>query len=176
MGRTFAELDEFFSPGLTLTVRGREYVVPLPSAELGLWCRRIAAVAGDVTAASTEAEMAAAAARANERAKELPTPPGDEDLSFEQLLLGTAYDAMAADDVADPYVQFCAQTTYVWIIAGEDAAAQFWHAGGRPEAREPDNRAGRRAAAKTTGRKTSTAAGSATRRPASTSGTSSRRK
>jgi hypothetical protein len=176
MGSTFEDLDEFFSPGLTLTVRGQEYTLPLPSAGLGLWCRRIAAVAGEVTAASTDAEMSAATARANERAQELPHPPGsDDDLSFEELILGDTYAAMVADEVPDPYVQFCAQTGYVWIIAGEDAAGQFWRAGGRPEVREPENRAGRRAAKKATP-KTSTAAARVTRPPVSTSGTSSRRK
>jgi hypothetical protein len=170
MGGTFGDLDEFFDPGLTLTVRGKEYVLPLPSAELGLWCRRIAQSAGEVTSASTDEELAEASARAHDRAAELPPLPGGDRLSFEQLLLGPVHAQMMDDEVPDPYIQFCAQTAYIWIIGGEDNAARYWTSGGRPEARGPGNRAQRRAA-----QRTSTGAATETSSRASTSGTSSPR-
>ncbi len=166
----FGDLDEYLDPGLTLTVRGKEYTLPLPSAELGLWCRRIALMAGEAGAASSDEELAEASSRARKWAAELPPLPGAERLSFEQLLLGPVHAEMMADKVPDPYVQFCAQTAYIWLIAGEDQAERYWTSGGRPEAAGPGNRASRRANA----RKTSTDAASTTPTPASTSGTSSR--
>src|SRR5690349_18205066 len=167
---TFGDLDAYYDPGLTLTVRGREYTLPLPSAELGLWARRIAQSAGEVSSASDEQELTHATERAASRIAALPTLPGD--ITFEERILGPAYHQMVKDQVPDPYVQFAAQTGYVWIIGGEEAAQRYWEAGGRSEARGPSNRASRRAAAQMT----STAVGSATKPQASTSGTSSRRK
>ncbi|TDC42125.1 hypothetical protein [Micromonospora sp. KC213] len=169
-------LDQYLDPGLTLALPGpdgaeRDYVIPLPSAELGLWCRRIAESAGEVSAASTERELREATDRARARVEALPKLPGD--LSFEERLLGDAHPRMLADRVPDPYVQFAAQTVYVWIIGGEEAAERWWTSGGRPPAPGPvPNRADRRAARGGT----STAAADATREPASTSGTTSRRR
>ncbi|RGC68420.1 hypothetical protein C5N14_13620 [Micromonospora sp. MW-13] len=164
MGAKLGDLDEYWSPGLTLTVRGREYVVPLASAELGLWCRRLAQITGDVHTASTEEEMRAAV----ERIEALPELPGGPDLSLPERVLGPVYQQMADAGVEDPYIQFCGQTGYIWIIGGEEAAERFWKSGGRPEALSPANRQERRAAGRS-----STGAAGATRTPASTSGTRS---
>lgn len=168
MGRKFGDLDEYWSPGLTLTVCGREYVLPLPSGELGLWCRRVAAVAGEVNAASTEQEIAAAVAAV----EEIPELPGR--LTLHERVLGNVYQMMLRDEVPDPYIQFCGQTGYIWIIGGEEAAERYWTSGGRPEAMRPANRQTRRA--QTRAGKTSTAAAAGTRSRASTSGTKSPRK
>jgi hypothetical protein len=165
----FGDLDDYLDPGLKLTVRGKVYTLPLPSAELGIWCRRIALMAGEAGAASTDEELAEATTRARVRAAELPPLPGAERLEFEQLLLGEVHAEMMRDAIPDPYIQFCAQTAYVWIVGGEDQAERYWTSGGHPEVRGPVNRASRRAAA----RKTSTDAASTTPTPASTSGTSS---
>jgi hypothetical protein len=161
MGK-FGDLDEYFDPGLTLTVLGREYTLPLPSAELGLWCRRATQMAGGLDSASTDEEIQAAA----ELAVDLPPLPGE--MTFHERLLGVVYQQMMANQVPDPYIQFCASVAYIWIVGGEDMAERYWRAGGRPEARGPDNRADRRAAT----RKTSMGEASATPTPASTSGTS----
>ncbi|MDG4832431.1 hypothetical protein O7627_24430 [Solwaraspora sp. WMMD1047] len=166
MASKFADLDEYFSPGLTLTVLGREYVVPLASAELGLWCRRMAIATGEITSASTPEEARAAVDRANA----LPELPGD--LSLPERVLGDAYAQMVADGVPDQYIQICGSTAYLWIVADEDVARRYWEAGGRPESLRPEtNRADRRAA-----KKSSTGAASGARSPARTSGTSTRRK
>lgn len=170
MARTFGDLDRYWSPGLTLTVRGQEYTVPLPSAELGLWCQRIASTAGAIHQASTQQEIQAAV----EKIESLPELDG-EDLTLAQRLLGPVYDQMVADKVPFPYIEFCGNTAYVWIIAGEEAAERFWKSGGRPEAMRPANRGERRAAKKATGQ-TNTAAASATRSQASGSGTRSPKK
>lgn len=167
----FDDLDQYLNPGLELTVRGKVYTVPLPSAALGLWCRRMAQSAGEVTAATSDEELRAAGERAVARAKTLPPLPG-EDLTFEERMLGDTYAEMLADEVPDPYVLFCAQTVYIWIIGGEAAAEKFWTSGGRPEAAGPGNRAQRRAARRGG---TSTAEAATTPPPASTSGTTSHR-
>ncbi|WP_320069601.1 hypothetical protein [Micromonospora sp. RTGN7] len=167
MGAKLADLDEYWSPGLELTVRGRKYVVPLASAELGLWCRRLAQITGDVHTASTDADMQAAV----ERIEALPELPGGPDVSLPERVLGPVYQQMAGDGVEDPYIQFSGQAAYIWIIGGEDAAERFWTSGGRPpEASGPTNRKERRAAGSSTG-----GAGK-TRTPASTSGTRSPKK
>jgi hypothetical protein len=164
MAKKFGDLDEYWSPGLTLTVKGKEYTVPLASAELGLWCRRIAQITGDVHAASTEADMQAAVARI----EALPELPGGGDISLPERVLGPVYQQMAADGVEDPYIQFSGQAAYLWIIGGEEAAERFWTSGGHPEALGPTNRQERRAAGQT-----STGGANGTRTPASTSGTRS---
>lgn len=179
MGLRLTELDEYFDPGFTVTVLGVEYTIPLASAELGLWCRRLAALSGEVDEDSTDAELQAAGKNAREKAAELPPLPGDEDLSFEERMLGkdTLAD-MVANEVPDPYVQFCAQTAFVRILGGEPMAERYWTSGGRPQPPGPANRAARRATKKTTSRKasgsatTSTAAAATTRARASSSGTS----
>lgn len=164
MPATLRDLDEYFSPGLTLTVRGKEYVVPLPNAELGLWCQRVAQAAGAVNTASSQQEIQAAVERVN------ALPELDGDLTLAQRVLGHTYDQMVTDQLPYPYIEHCGQAAYVWIIAGEDAAEQWWQAGGRPEALRPGNRAQRRAAGGT-----ATAAAPGTRSRASTSGTKSRK-
>lgn len=165
MGATFDDLDEYFSPGLTLTVRGREFVVPLPSAELGLWCQRMAAATGALSESSTDEELQSA----TERVAAIPKLPGD--LSLAQYTLGEAYESMVEHRVEHPYIDFCGMTAYIWILAGEDAAGRYWQSGGRPESLARGNRADRRAATRTGG--SGTGAADATRQPASTSGTTS---
>lgn len=169
MARTFGDLDQYWEPGLTLTVLGREYQLPLPSAELGLWCRRVAETAGQIHSASTEEEVQAAAAAA----EDLPELPGK--MSLPERVLGPVYQQMVDDKVPDPYISFCGQTAYVWIIGGEESAERFWMSGGRPEALSPGNRASKRAAAKASTGQTSGGAASGTRSRASTSGTKPRK-
>lgn len=164
MPTLLTDLDEYFSPGLVLTVLGKRYTVPLPCAELGLWCQRIAQAGGAIQAADSPAEVQAAVDRVNK------LPELDGDLSLAQRVLGSVYDELVADKVPHPYVEYCGATAFAWIVAGEDAAARYWASGGRPEAGSPANRKERRAATQ----KTSTGGVSETSSRASTSGTSSR--
>src|SRR5690348_10834602 len=105
---TLDDLDRYLDPGLQLTVKGKVYTVPLPSAALGVWCRRVVQTAGEVTAAATDEELRAVAERTAARAETMPPLPNPH-LSFEEQMLGSAYAELLADEVADPYVQFCAQ-------------------------------------------------------------------
>ncbi|WP_433793937.1 DUF7426 family protein [Actinoplanes sp. CA-252034] len=164
-------LSRYFNPGLELGgVPGRdgaerEYVVPLASAELGLWCQQLAEVAGRIHAASTPHEIQDVVDRIEH---DLPKLDGHQTLA--QRVLGTAYDQMMTDGVTHAHIQYCGHTAYAWIVGGEEAAARFWTSGGQSgEAARPANRAERRAAGRT-----NTAAANATNTPASTSGTRSR--
>ncbi len=162
MTTRLGDLDEFFDPGLELTVAGRPYRIDPPSAEVGLWCERVAMAAGGVREAKTEAEMKAAMARV----EDVPDL-GDHNMSLAQRVLGPTYAQLVDDDVDHHRVRFIGATAFIWIISGEDDASRYWQSGGRPEAPAP-NRAARRAT-------TSTAAASTTRSRGSTSGTKSRR-
>lgn len=168
MATRLADLDALFDPGLVLTVRGREYTVPLASAETGMWCRRMALATGEITAASTPEEMQAAIERIN------AIPGNDDDLTLPERTLGPVYAQMAADGVPDVWITYAGATAYMWIISDEETAAKWWRSGGRPEAVRPGNRAERRAATRAGG--TGGGAASGIRTPASTSGTRSRRR
>lgn len=169
-------LSKFFDPGLELSLptgRGdeeRPYVIPLASAETGLWCQMAAQAGAAMHRAldenSTEAEMQAAI----ERVEAMPAE-GVGAPTLAQRTLGTAYDKMVADGIADAYIQFAGATAFAWIVGGEEQAERFWRSGGNPKAGSPANRAERRAEAKHT---TSTGRADATRSAASTSGTTSR--
>lgn len=163
---TFGELDRYLDPGLDLTVRGTVYTVPLPSAALGLWCQRIAQAAGAIRTAETPDEVRAAI----QQIEALPELDGT--MTLPERVLGDMYGQLVADKVEHPYIQFCGETAYIWIVNGEEAARRHWESGGRPEAGGPANRKERRASTRTTG----TDAASGTKQPASTSGTNSRRR
>jgi hypothetical protein len=140
--KRFADLDTFLAgdePGLELTIGGTIYTVPPPDAETGLWCERIAAAAGNVHMAKTDAEIDAA----SQEIEKLPTLPGD--LTFAQRVLTVdTYAAMVAGGVDHVRIRIAASTALAWIVSGEQAAEAVWIAGGRPESPGP-NRATRRA-------------------------------
>jgi hypothetical protein len=162
----FDDLTQYLDPSLDLTVKGRVYRVPPASAELGLWCRTVAA-ANDLDEDATDEQLQETAKRVSD------LPPLPEGKTLPEHMLGSAYAEMVRDKVEDPYIQFCAQTVLISIIAGEDAAERFWMTGGHPEAMARGNRAQRRATARAG---TGTAAAGETRQLASTSGTTSRPK
>ncbi|WP_438872660.1 DUF7426 family protein [Paractinoplanes pyxinae] len=143
----------------------REYTVPLPSAELGLWCQMMADAAGRIHSTSTVEEMQEIIARIEEEVPELSV----ENWAMTKRVLGTAYDEMAADGVSHHHIQFCGHTAYAWIVGGEEPAERFWKSGGQGEAPGPANRQERRAAGRT-----STASASGTRKAASSRTTKSR--
>lgn len=149
MGLKLTELDEYLDPSMSLTVLGREYQVQPVSGEMGLWCRRLAVRAGaEVTDESTGDDLAEATERVLGEADALPPPPGDPASTFEERLLADAMHAMIADQVPDPYIQFCAQTAYWRVLGGDRAAELYWTSGGNPQRSGPANRQERRAAAK----------------------------
>lgn len=162
MTTRFGELNEFFDPGLEFTIAGKPYRIDPPSAEVGVWCHRVAIVAGGVNRAKTDAEIAAAVERVQALPDELPE--GKD--TVEQVVLGDTYDRLVADGVDHARIRFLFQVAMTWVVHGEDMAAELWNTGGRPEAQAP-NRADRRASR-------STGVAGSTRRRGSTSGTTSR--
>ncbi|BCJ64152.1 DUF7426 family protein [Polymorphospora rubra] len=174
MGLNLDGYDKYVDPTLTLTVRARDgvertYVIPEPSAELGLWCQTVASVYGQITESSTPDQVKAAVASLNNM------PELETGLTVAQRVMGSAFDAMLADGVSHPRIEHCASTVFAWIVRGEKAAIRAWRmGGGSGEAPGPGNRAERRAAEKTGGR--STVAADATPKAASTSDMRSPRK
>lgn len=161
----FGELKQFYDPGLTLTVDGKEYTIPLPSAELGLAIKTTMALAGEYDPeTTTDDEMKSLI----DRIAALPEVP-DKDRPWEYTMLGSALDQMIADGQSYKYIEICAETAFWWILLGDDAAREHWESGGRPERLARGNRAQRRAA--TTRGTTPGAAASTTRQPDSGSGT-----
>ncbi|MEU8821800.1 hypothetical protein [Actinoplanes sp. NPDC048796] len=164
-------LGEYFNPGLELTVPDkdgveRDYVVPLASAELGLWCQLLAEQGGRIHSASTAEEMQEVIAAIEAELPEL----GVDAKTMAQRCLGTAYAEMMADGVSHLHIQYCGNTAYAWIVGGEEAAERYWRSGGQlGEAQRPANRQERRAAGRT-----NTASANGTPSPASTRTTKSR--
>lgn len=146
--KRFADLDEYLSgeaePGLLLPIGGRNYVISPPDGLTGLWCERVIAVAGKLRGAETADDVEAAA----QAVDELPDVPGGA-ATLAERVLGPAHAEMLAGGVDHVRIRIAAMTALLWIVSGEDAAQQYWEAGGRPEALRPGNRAERRASTRT---------------------------
>jgi len=167
MATKLGEITEFFSPGLQFVARGVEYTVPLASAELGIWCRMMGQLVGEIEQEYSTADMAAI----KDKIEALPELPGGAK-DFPTQMLGEAlYSELRDAKLEDAYIQFVAYTAYIWIIAGEEMAERWYRSGGDPNSLSPANRAQRRAAGKT-----STARATKTQPPVSSSGTRSPRK
>lgn len=145
----FQDLGEFFDETLTLPIKGTEYVVPSPSAELGLAVESIVMRGGQLT--DDEIELLT----------------DDEERDLYARLLGPAHAEMIENGVPWSMIQHAGKTAMIWIAMGQEAAERAWLGKGLTDP-TPANRAERR-------RSTRTAAGSKTPARASTSGTRSRR-
>lgn len=178
MGLQLGALDEFFDPGLSFYATGRDgisrqYTVPLPAADLGLWCVRAASLQRkgrkDPSKMSPEEldELL-------DEVEKLPPPPGDQGLTMQERVLGETLAALVDAGVPHPFVEFAFRLAMVWIITSDDPTVEaYYKAGGRPEAPSPANREERRA--RSSGQ-TSTASVPETLTPASTRTTKSPRK
>lgn len=145
----FQDLDEFYEDHLTLPIGGVDYVIPSPTAELGLAVERLVMRGGKIT---------------DEDAVLLND---DQERDLYGRLLGPAWELMHANDVAWSKIQHAGKTTMIWIAMGQEAAERAWLGKALTDP-PPENRAERR-------RSTRTAGATATRAPASTSGTRSPR-
>ncbi|MEU1883432.1 hypothetical protein ABZ470_39515 [Streptosporangium sp. NPDC020072] len=116
----FKDLDDFFDDSLPLPVGGKTYRIPPPSAEVGLYCQRLAEAG--VAAASGKDVSEANLDDANE-------------LELYGKVLGPVYDQLVADGVSWPRIKHVAVTAFLWIVGNDDAAAAFWEQG--PEAAAP---------------------------------------
>ena len=120
---------------LTFPIAGKTYVVPPISWKDGVRLTRILSRNEDV--------------------------PEDED-EQNRLLLGSAWDAMKADNVPMEALNRAALTALIDFRMNREAAETYWNSGALPEAPAPQGAT-----------QTTTAEASTTKPPASTSGTSS---
>lgn len=148
---SFRDLDEFFRSELRLPIRGREYVVPSPDAETGLWAQRLMATASK---AADGKEVS------DEQARSLDLSD-DEERGLYGKLLGPAFDEMVADKIPWEHVKHAGMTALIWTAGNTEAAEQFWNSGGVPDPPNPPKPKGK-----------SSGSGKSTRKQGSTSGTS----
>ncbi|UWM52070.1 hypothetical protein N0X72_25330 [Streptomyces carpaticus] len=146
----FDALDDFLDESITLPIGGRTYVIPAPSAAVGL---RVQAMV----------QAAAAAADGGRIREEVLSDAAERD--HYRDVLGTAYENLLADGVSWPALKHAALTAMVWITQDRATAERFW-ASADPKAGAP-NRAARRQQDRSGGASTTRSAGS-------TSGTSGR--
>ncbi|MFB7900205.1 hypothetical protein ACFC1B_28240 [Streptomyces xiamenensis] len=147
---SFQALDDFLDESITLPIGGRTYVIPAPSAEVGL---RVQAMV----------QAAAAAADGGRIRDEVLSDAAERD--HYRDVLGTAYEQMLTDGVNWPALKHAALTAMVWITQDRATAEKFWASGGDPKAGAP-NRAARR--------QDRSGGANSTRSQGSTSGTSGR--
>lgn len=136
----FRDLDEFFDPSLRLPIKGKEYAVPPPDAEVGLLVQRLMN-AGLAAESGQEVDQEAL----NDLAESVLTNDSDEKDLYKRLL-GPVWDELFADKLDWPVIQHVGQTVLLWVAAGVDAAAKHWEAGSG-EAEAPNRKARRAAAA-----------------------------
>ena len=174
MALNLKQIDRVFDPALVLPINGREYRVEDVPALLGLYCQRIWSAGVEVAHAALAGDGQGDEERAAETLGELsrrPLPPGvDPETPLHIAVLGDTYQQMIDDGLSSRWIQHAGMTVVAWCAAGDDVAAQYWAAAGRPEGMAPNRQARRRG-----GASTSTGAANGTPSRASTSGTTSRR-
>lgn len=180
-GGSFGDLSDFWAEGLPLTIKGKDYVIPEPSAELGLYVQSIFSAAGAVAKTVVTGESVAEATKAASHLDDA------QETNLYRRMLGPVYDELIADGASWRVLRHVGQTAMFWIAIGEDAARAYWQ-GDNPlalgsatnrEERRAQTRAAKTAAVKpakaaAAARSTSSRAGTATPKPASPSGTRSR--
>lgn len=161
---TFDDLAATFDPTLRLTIGGKVYRVPPPSAAVGLQLQALQALA---LLARTGAPM-----RASDRAR--LALDDDDELDLVVKSLGSAYQDLVDDGVPYPYLVHAGVTAYLYWTVGPEKAETFWrsHQG---EAQRPPFGGPGSPAPVTVAASTRTAAGSGTRTPRPGSGTSARK-
>ncbi|MEV6033565.1 hypothetical protein AB0L65_20590 [Nonomuraea sp. NPDC052116] len=126
----FKDLDSFFDPTLKLPVGGKTYVIPPPSAEVGLLCQRLMHASMAVQAGQDVDEDGL-----NQLAETVLDDDQEKDLY--QRILGPAWDELLADQVVWPKIQHIGQTALIWVAAGLEAAGKHWESGPTGEAEAP---------------------------------------
>lgn len=111
------------SSHLTLTVDGRDYVVPSPPARIGL------ALQASYTIAQARRLKVDPPAYALARASLYD----DLTSSLDEDALGPAWDEMVDADVSLADLRRASQAAYVWIVTGSESAAHAIMSGGAVE-------------------------------------------
>lgn len=114
----FKDADELFQPWLELPIGGKKYRIPAASIETGIYCQGIVKL-------GTAARMGAELSPAEISSLKLDD---DQERTFNQRLLGTAYEEMLADQVAWEKLCHAAKTAFAWITRDRAAAEAVWNA------------------------------------------------
>ncbi|MEX2984578.1 hypothetical protein [Streptomyces sp. C36] len=146
----FEALGELLDETLALPIGDTLYVVPAPSAEVGL---RVQAII----------HAAAVAADGGRVDEEVLGDAAERDLYRD--VLGEAYDRMLADGVTWPALKHSAVTAMVWISQDKAASERYWNSGGDPNRAAPNRQA----------RRNRSAGANSTSNRGSTNGTSGRK-
>ncbi|GGR80963.1 hypothetical protein GCM10010252_19360 [Streptomyces aureoverticillatus] len=131
----FEAIDDLFDETLVLPIGGRRYVIPPPSAELGLRVQTIV-------------QAAAVAANGGDVDTEILSDAAEGDLFRD--VLGSAHDDMLAHGVKWPALKHAARTAIVWIAQDKATAERVWTSGGDPSRLAPNRQARRSGGANTT--------------------------
>lgn len=131
----FPDLDQFFEGTLTLPIKGKNYTVQPPAYHVGMYVQRL-----------IEAGAAVASGRiATDDMPKIDLNDGEE-FDLYETICGATIAELKADNVPWPKIQIFANTVFIWIGMGEQAALAFWRSGGDPKAGLlPANREQRRA-------------------------------
>lgn len=156
MATEFKDLDDFFDSSLRLPVGGKVYVIASPDHKVGLYVQRIV----EAVAIIEDGGMPTG------EAPKLVLDDGEE-VDLYESILGPTFQQMKDDGVPWAKQKMVANTAFIWVAMGDEAAKAFWESGGDPKAA---SRMGNRSQRRATG-STRTGAASTTRKPASTSGT-----
>lgn len=124
MASTFPDLDDFFDDSLKLPIKGKVYTVKPPSDKVGLYVQRL---------------MEAGAKVASGELPDIDAPKlvldDDEEKDLYTLICGAEVLAeLEADGVSWPKRQLFANTVFIWVGMGEQAALAYWQASGDPKA------------------------------------------
>jgi hypothetical protein len=135
-------LNELLDEDLTVPLRstahpdGKDYVIPAPDAETGLWLQEQARIGAQIYEGLREATE------------------GDlddmEEKSFYRKIMGPAFDEMIADGVKWPSIKRAGSAIMAWALSDADDAEDVWSGKAKEEAKA--NRAERRAKKKTKAR------------------------
>lgn len=155
----FADYDQIKQEPLALPIRGKTYVIPEVTADVGL----------KLAVLRDESFKAAAGEDVDET--KLRDLDDDSEQDLYNQCLGTAYQEMVDDGVPYGALKLAGITAYIDFAMGREAAETVWATGGRDPKAETPKSSGQ----PPTETPTRSAAGSTTKQPASRTGTSSRK-
>ena len=126
----FKDLDQYFDPTLVLPIKGKDYVIQPVDADTGLWVQTIFGVAGKAKQTGQVDP---------EDLESLKLHQGDNKELFPRLL-GDTYQELIDDGVDWERIKVVAVTVMIWISTSEEAAEEFWNAGGKTPPKAPTDR------------------------------------
>jgi hypothetical protein len=152
----FRDLTDVLDLSLTLPIRGKDYRVLPPSAQVGLALQQKMALGIVVQQGGDVPDEVRAEVEIDD--EKLP------DLAHQ--CLGPVYDEMVKDGLSTPEIEFAVSTAFIAWTSGRQYAEIYWETGGKAQApASPEQtRSGRTGAAATTTPTQSSGSGTTTRK------------